>query len=151
MKKRYFYPAIFAAMSLTGGFAQAQAVDLDVTMNLVEEGGRPDSIIEPIVLPDTAAVEAVEKSAHGLATANAARELGREFGQARAEEARQRGEDVRSAVEDKAGEDLARARQNLRDHVPEGALENIRADVRDNIPGDVRERVPGNAGRTAGR
>lgn len=148
MKTRYFYPVIFAAMSSTGGIAHAQDVDeLDVTMELVEEGGRPESIIEPIVLPDTAAAEAVENSARGLATANAARELGRDFGQARAEEARQRGEEARSTVEDNAQEGLARARQDLRDHAREGALEDVPADARENIPDHVRDRLLDNAGR----
>lgn len=141
------YPFVIAAFTAYGGVAAAQdnGDDLDVTMDLIEEDEAPDSAMEPIELPGTASEQGVESSADGLATANEARERGREFGQDTAEEARQRGEDAREEASDDAEEALSRARQNVKDNVPSGALDNIPENVRDNIPEDVRDRIPGGA------
>lgn len=144
MNIKFLYSSfIFAVFTLTGVSVQAQESDeLDLTMDLVEEGDDLDNIVEQIELPADASAQAVESSAFGLETANAAREQGREFGQARAEEARQRGEEARGQAADNADEGLSRARQNVQDNIPGGTLDNIPENVRDNIPEQVRDRIP---------
>ncbi|HEY8521382.1 MAG TPA: hypothetical protein VIN61_14990 [Gammaproteobacteria bacterium] len=74
---------------------------LELTMTLLPENARrPDTLRNVIELPrdgDGAyrpSERAVERSARGLATANLARELGRDFGQVIAEAAQQRREDA---------------------------------------------------------
>ncbi|HEX6998821.1 MAG TPA: hypothetical protein VF322_11805 [Gammaproteobacteria bacterium] len=75
--------------------------DLEITMTLLPEGARrPDMLRTVIELPRNGdgeyrpSVRAVERSARGLATANLARERGREFGEAMAEAAQQRREEA---------------------------------------------------------
>lgn len=121
-------------------FAAPLAADDDVTMMVVEEGETADRVLAPIELPEAAAEEGVTNSAEGLATANEAREKGREFGEARAAEGRERGEQAREA----AAENAENARDRIKDDVARGALENIPDNVRDNIPDNVRDRVPDN-------
>lgn len=148
--RHLIYPLTVAVFTLAGGNALAQEIDdLDVTMNLVEEGEELANVMEPIVLPNFAAPQGVENSAFGLASANDARNQGREFGQGRAEEARLRGEEARTAAADNAEEALTRARQNVKDRIPADGLENIPDNILDNIPTDVRDRIPGR-GRPGG-
>jgi len=125
------YPFVIAALATYGGPLLAQqGDDLDITMTVVDEDAEPDTAVEPIVLPDSAALQAVESSAQGLATANEARERGREFGQDTAEAARERGTEARES-----------AAERVRDNIPTNALENIPENIRDNIPADVRDRL----------
>lgn len=73
--------------------AWAQLQDLEVTMDVVPanaSAGAAPEIKLPITLPVTASPKAQEASAHGLETANRARELGREFGKEVSEAARAR-------------------------------------------------------------
>jgi len=125
------YPFLIAAMATYGGPLLAQQGDeLDITMTVVDEDAQPDIAVEPIVLPDSAALQAVESSAQGLATANEARERGREFGQETAKAAHERGAEARES-----------AAERVRDNIPTNALENIPENIRDNIPAHVRDRL----------
>lgn len=99
-------PASFAA-------EEAAPADSD-TITVVDEDAKPADVVNTLTLPAKASAKAVEKSAKGLATANAAREsrgnetaaeareLGREFGERTAEEARQSnpGAEVRETAGD---------------------------------------------------
>lgn len=71
----------------------------DDTMIVIEEGDTPEDIVNIISLPMQASDMAHENAVSGQETANLARELGREFGQAKAEEARNSnmGEQMREA------------------------------------------------------
>lgn len=116
------------------GAQAAQSTELDITLTVVGEDEDAEDVVEPIALPERASQVAVEHSASGLATANAARENGREFGQATAEQARERGSE-------NAENALTQARENVKDNIPEGRLDNIPENVRDNIPEQVRSRL----------
>jgi hypothetical protein len=85
----------FIAIALPGvGWAQQQ--DLEVTIRMVPADAAADAATKVIELPDTASPQARESSAFGLGIANKAREmrgeLGRDFGQAVSEAAKQRGQ-----------------------------------------------------------
>lgn len=133
--------APLACLATAPVFAQSSAEgdddDFEVTMMVLEEGDEPFEILELIELPDAASATAVERSAQGLDTANAAREGRREFGQSVAEEARQRAGEAGNAAE--------QARDNARDQftndVASSAIENLPSQARDNIPEEVRERI----------
>lgn len=80
--KSWIKPVTFAALLLlAAAAAEAQSAgqgdgdDDNVTMKLITDPSAdlPDVVTQDIVLPDGASAKAVEKSAHGLATANAAR------------------------------------------------------------------------------
>lgn len=95
MKKMKIYTigAIVLAFGLSNtGWAQQQ--DLEVTMDVVPAGGSAGAATGEIKLPETAAPRAQESSAFGHEVANSARELkgelGRDFGQAVSEAARER-------------------------------------------------------------
>lgn len=62
----------------------------DVTMTVLESEAEAERVISEIQLPQQASPVARERAAAGLETANEARERGREFGQERAEQARDR-------------------------------------------------------------
>jgi hypothetical protein len=114
MKTRILlYPFITAVLSSYSGLSMAQDTDLDLvddpTLIVVDEDADPETAMEPIVLPDDASAQAVESSAQGLATANQARERGREFGQDTAEAARERGAEARESAADRASEARERA------------------------------------------
>jgi hypothetical protein len=87
--------SVLVAASLTlSGYAFAQ--DAEQTIALLPEGAElPDVVTAAIDLPKDAdgeyrpSARAVESSAKGLATANAAREDGRAFGQSMAEQAKE--------------------------------------------------------------
>jgi hypothetical protein len=88
-----------AAAALGSGVAVAQD-DSDVTITLLPQDAElPDAVTALIELPKDAdgnyipSEEGVTHSADGLATANDARENGREFGQETAEQAQQNRED----------------------------------------------------------
>jgi hypothetical protein len=74
--------------------AWAQQTDLEVTMEVVPANGGPDPATGEIKLPDTASDQGKASSAFGLSVANKARaargELGRDFGKAVSEAARER-------------------------------------------------------------
>lgn len=61
----------------------------DVTMSVLESEAEVERVISEIQLPQKASPVARERAAEGLETANEARERGREFGQERAEQARE--------------------------------------------------------------
>jgi hypothetical protein len=70
-------------------FVQAETGDDgDDTMIVFEADERPADIDNLITLPERASETGVERSRHGLETANEARGKGREFGMERAMEAR---------------------------------------------------------------
>lgn len=144
MKLKMLVIAMGLPLALSAGYLQAQETedDLDVTMSVLEEGETPDAALEPIALPEDASETAVESSAAGLATANAAREDGRAFGASRAEEARQRGAEAREQGRERADEALGNARDRVKDNIGGGALGNVPDNVRDNIPTDVQDRIP---------
>lgn len=115
-------------------------------------------------LPEDASEEGVENSADGLATANAAREGGREFGQQRADEARGQGretaeqarENGREFGQQQAAEARNRsldARERAGESARDSAIERARG-AGGNIPPaaqDARDRAADarNAGRGA--
>jgi hypothetical protein len=74
--------------------AWAQQPDLEVTMHVVPANGGPDAVTGEIKLPDSASDQGKASSAFGLSVANKARaargELGRDFGKAVSEAARER-------------------------------------------------------------
>src|SRR5262245_65993257 len=83
-----------AALLALSGYAFAQ--DGEETLGLLPEDAElPDVVTAAIDLPKDAdgeyrpSVKAVERSAEGIATANAAREHGREFGQSMAAQAKE--------------------------------------------------------------
>ncbi len=81
--------ALMAALISLGAHAQDNNGDPDEdTIVVLEEDALPDRVFVELRLPDTASDVARERAAQGLDTANQARELGREFGQQRAEQAR---------------------------------------------------------------
>jgi hypothetical protein len=111
MKIRY---GIASAILLGLAISPIVHADDDLTMDVVELGQVPQDIVNTIVLPDSAAEQARTSSAFGLETANRARqmrgnetaaearELGREFGERMAEDARggHVSEQVRERIED---------------------------------------------------
>lgn len=106
-------PLIF---TLAAGFALLTPVvhadDADDSTTVVAEGQQPDDAVTTLALPDQASDKAKESAASGLETANAAREshgnetaadareLGREFGERTAEEARDRSQQIRETAGD---------------------------------------------------
>lgn len=83
---------IFAAiLSVYSSLAFAGEDEVpDVTMSVLESEAEVERVISEIQLPQAASPMAQERAASGLDTANEARERGREFGQERAEQARDR-------------------------------------------------------------
>lgn len=84
---------VFLVAVFPPGIAAADDRPLDVTISVVDSpGDLPDAVTKTITLPDAALASDVaqERSAKGLETANQARELGREFGQSVAEDAKTR-------------------------------------------------------------
>jgi len=82
---------VFLVAVFPPGVAAADDKPLDVTISVVSSPeDLPDAVTRTIELPGAAAEIARERSQKGLDTANQARELGREFGQAVAEEAKTR-------------------------------------------------------------
>lgn len=140
--------APFLCIGTAPAFAQQTSTPpATVTMQVLEEGEDTDELFERIELPEDASEQARESAQQGLDIANAARAGGREFGQAVAEEARQRGgaetaDEARASARDQMGDDIAR-----------GDLENLPQQARDNIPEEVKERIrnrPGRGGRGGG-
>jgi len=82
---------VFLVAVFPPGVAAADDKPLDVTISVVSSPeDLPDAVTKKIELPGSAAGVAVERSEKGLDTANQARQHGREFGQAVAEEAKAR-------------------------------------------------------------
>jgi hypothetical protein len=116
-KKHHLSIAVCLALGLGVGMA-AHANDDDVTLDVVELGDTPENVVNRIELPAPASDQARESAARGLATANdarelrgnetavEARELGREFGERMAGQARDGNvaEQVRESVG--AGRDI---------------------------------------------
>ena len=77
------------------------------TMIMVQEGGTPDDVVNIIALPTFTSETAVEKAAKGQEKANSARDLGREFGQQMAEDAKSNnmGEQIRENLGQNARRD----------------------------------------------
>jgi len=90
--KRFTQCAMAAIFGLVlSGTAWAQQRDLEVTMEVVPANAAASAANEirlPLALPETVSPRGQEASAFGQETANAARELGREFGRAQSEKAR---------------------------------------------------------------
>jgi hypothetical protein len=63
----------------------------DITMTVLESEEAAERVVTDIQLPEKASPVAKEHAAKGLNTANEARKRGREFGQERAEQAREHG------------------------------------------------------------
>lgn len=87
----------------------AEELEGDDTITVLDEGEDPSNLENDLALPEDAAPEGVENSAFGLETANQARELGREFGQQRAAEARESNRD--EAVRENIGQERAEQAQ----------------------------------------
>ena len=89
---QYTIGTVFA-LALSGA-AWAQQRDLEVTMDVVPANASADATGEiklPITLPaTTASPRGQDSAAFGLGTANAARELGRDFGKEVSEAAKDR-------------------------------------------------------------
>lgn len=108
---------LLAAGTLALGMATAaSADDLDVTMDVVEEDGTEETLVNRLELPETADEQGRESSQFGLDTANDARERGRDFGQDRAEAARERGAEARER-----GMDARDARESARERASDAA------------------------------
>jgi hypothetical protein len=95
MMKRITHYAAAALLALALPWqAWAQQPDLEVTMEVVPANGGPDPVTGEIKLPDSASDQGKASSAFGLSVANKARaargELGRDFGKAVSEAARER-------------------------------------------------------------
>lgn len=146
MEKSLKYPLMFAVPFLCLGTApvlaqQASTPPATVTMQVLEEGEEADELFERIELPEDASEQARESARQGLDIANAARAGGREFGQAVADEARERGgaeaaDEARAAARDQMGDDISR-----------GDLDSLPEQARENIPEEVRERIRNRPGR----
>jgi hypothetical protein len=63
----------------------------DITMTVLESEEAAERVVSEIKLPEKASPVAQERAAKGLGTANEARERGNEFGQERAQQARENG------------------------------------------------------------
>lgn len=88
MKSIKLLSTVAVAFSLLASPLWAQ--DEEVTIEVVDDSqSEPEEVISEIRLPESASDEARENAAHGLDTANRAREKRREFGQERASEARE--------------------------------------------------------------
>ena len=86
---RYTIGTVFAFALSSAAWAQQR--DLEVTMDVVPANASADATGEiklPITLPGTASPQGRDASTFGLETANRARDLGRDFGQAVSEAAR---------------------------------------------------------------
>lgn len=118
---RYAWLAFSAAFLVVTAYAEDAPED--VTMMVVEEGAMPEDIVGEIELPAGAAQEAHENAAKGLETANAAREGGRAFGQARAEEARAEAAATGDDAQESA-ESTAEAARESAENVAESARES---------------------------
>jgi len=86
---------VFLVAVFPPGIAAADDSPLDVTISVVDSpSDLPSSVMKTIELPNPARQASdigEERSSKGLSTANQARELGRDFGQAVAEDAKTRG------------------------------------------------------------
>src|SRR5688572_28812375 len=101
MTVKFKTPLILVAALAWGPALYAADAPPADTITVVEEDATPEDVVSTITLPEKASAKAVEASKKGLDTANAARELGgnstaaevrelgREFGESMAEEARQ--------------------------------------------------------------
>jgi len=109
-----------AAYTLILAAGNSLAQDLDQTIRIIDQpqAEMPAAVLEPIVLPNSAAEdsEAVEASAEGLRTANAAR-LRRAEGMRAADEGREAAADYADAAQD-AAESFSRTDEFVPD-VPE--------------------------------
>jgi hypothetical protein len=89
VKKLVLMSLLLAAVFGFAGTVHAED-ELDVTITVVDENENiVDAVSEPISLPASADAQAQENAAAGLATANSARELRREFGEETARAARE--------------------------------------------------------------
>ncbi len=89
--KRFTQCTIGAIFGLALSSAALAQQDLEVTMRVVPANAAADATGEiklPITLPGTASPQGRDASTFGLETANRARDLGRDFGQAVSEAAR---------------------------------------------------------------
>ena len=87
---------VLLAAVFPSGIAAADDKPLDVTISVVTSpNDLPEAVTRTLELPDAASASEVarNRSSKGLSTANQARELGREFGRAVAEDAKARGGD----------------------------------------------------------
>ena len=85
-----------------------------------------------LTLPETASDEARERAAFGLETANEARERGREFGQERAEAAREEAADRRDQAQAVSGRERAEAaREEAADRRDQAQAETAREEAAD--------------------
>jgi hypothetical protein len=99
MKTRYQAAFVLALGLMLGGTAYA---DDDLSMDAVDLDETPEEVLNAIALPEDASETGVASSEFGIDTANQARELGREFGERMAEEAREGnvGQQIRDDIGD---------------------------------------------------
>lgn len=115
------YPLLLVAgLVASPALYAADAPGKQDTITVVAENAKPDDVVSTIALPESAAAKAVEQSKKGLDTANAARELGREFGQNTAEQA---GADNPSTQMREAAAAAREAASSARSDAAETALE----------------------------
>lgn len=132
MKHKMIFALILLLASWAIPAAYADEGDED-TIVVIEEDGTPEDVVNVISLPERASDMARQRAASGQETANAAKEFGRDFGQAKAEESRNTsiGEQMRELhVPDQAngaGPDIPEQPANLPE-LPTGA---------DNRPSDL--------------
>jgi hypothetical protein len=81
--------AMGLGLFLAGGVWAVESMDGEDTITVFEENQHPGNFDKIIQLPERASERAVERSRHGLDTANQAREMKREFGMQQSQEARQ--------------------------------------------------------------
>jgi hypothetical protein len=136
MSKMNWLGLMLASALVTGpAYAEETAQeDDDLTMEVIEDGTTPEHITSRIQLPDAASDVARENAAKGLATANAAREDGRAFGQGMAELRGEQGREIGAAAREAAGEIAGDARQSATDAATEARQNaaDVAADAREN-------------------
>jgi len=148
--KHYLILYAAIAVMLASSPVSANDEDLEITITVVGEGEDPQAAFEIISLPFSAAAEANENNQQGLETANQARENGKAFGQAKADEAKEKGKAAKNNANNAAANAAAQNQENIKDivssKVPEAAQDRIPADVLDAIK-DKHKPDPSERGR----
>jgi hypothetical protein len=144
---------VFAAATIVmaaSGDGLANDEDLEVTITVVGEDEDPQTVFEVISLPASAAPKATENSQRGLETANQARENGKAFGQAKADEAKEKGKAAKNNASNAAANAADQNQENIKDivssKVPEAAQGRIPTDVLNAIK-DKHKPEPPDRGR----
>jgi hypothetical protein len=149
MRKKGLIMTVFAmglGLLLAGAVWAEEPIDGEDTITVFEENQLPGNFDKRIELPERASQRAVERSRHGIDTANQAREMKREFGMERSQEARQEhnrqetGEIMRERARDRIVPPVDRGEtgEQVRDGVVPPAGRDMKPQ-RPETPGDARK------------